>query len=589
MPRFHIFSISLLLAGALSAQTPPPVPPSYQDLFNTLTTQISGFDATVSAGWNGSTYPYLNAPQLEAASSDSYTNLLKTNYFVQTLTPQLNELVALGANAVTVHINFPILYQPFYASNPTEYQSFVSFYQQLAQEIHSRGMKIVVESSIGLPVAGNEAGAYQSYLATLTWSEYMTGRAANALAVAQLVQPDYMSVLTEPDTEASVSGQPNVNTVSGATSLVQQILTTIQTAGVTNVQLGAGAGTWTANYTQYLASYTTLPMNFVDMHIYPINGTDFTEALSAADTIHAAGKEVGVTECWAWKIRNDELGKLGYSAISGRNPFSFWEPVDTSFLQAMVNFANYKQLTFISPFWTAYFFAYLDYNTDGSLPVGTLLPDAELAATNAITAGEFTPTGLAWETQNLPPDTTPPATPAAPTASVIGTTSFTINWVPDKDNVGVSAYNLYRNGTKIYTSSLLVYHDSGLVSGETYTYTLTAQDASGNVSAMSAPLVVETIDITPPSVPTNLTITGVTSNSVSMTWTPSTGIGDVGGYRILKGTSPTSLSIHANVTNPPYTDTPTAPGTKFYYEVEAFNPLGIDSAPGNEVTATTLQ
>ena len=89
-------------------------------------------------------------------------------------------------------------------------------------------MKVVIEASVGLPLAGNQlATAFQPYFDTLTWSAYRTRRAGNALAEAQLLQPDYMTVLTEPDTEASVSGQTNVDTISGATQLVQQVLTTL--------------------------------------------------------------------------------------------------------------------------------------------------------------------------------------------------------------------------------------------------------------------------------------------------------------------------------------------------------------------------
>jgi hypothetical protein len=105
-------------------------------------------------------------------------------------------------------------------------------------------MKVVIEASVGLPLAGNQhAKAFQPYFDTLTWSEYLTGRADNALAVAQLLQPDYMTVLTEPDTEAAVSGPANVDTVSGATLLVQQVLTTLEDAGVTGIQILARAGT----------------------------------------------------------------------------------------------------------------------------------------------------------------------------------------------------------------------------------------------------------------------------------------------------------------------------------------------------------
>src|SRR5579862_7999103 len=148
--RFNILTFTLILSAGYSSAQTPPVPSVYQDLYDSLTTQISGFETAVNTGWNGSSYPYLNAPQLEAADSDQFTQLLGTNYYTGAVTDQLQELQALGANAVTVHINFPILYQPFYIAtgNPAQYQQFVSFYQQLAQDVHARGMKLVVEASV---------------------------------------------------------------------------------------------------------------------------------------------------------------------------------------------------------------------------------------------------------------------------------------------------------------------------------------------------------------------------------------------------------------------------------------------------------
>jgi len=581
----------VLAAGSLSAQA-PPVPEAYQDLYTSLNTQITAFNqALKSAGWSASSskYPYVNAPQLQAANSDQYTQLLGTNYYTSFVTEELQEMQALGATGVTVHINFPILYQPFYTStgNPALYQQFVAFYQQLAQDVHARGMKLVVETSLGVPSPVTNFAAYQAYLGTLDWSEYMAGRAANALAVAQLIEPDYMTVMTEPDTEAGVSGQANLNTLTGVTQIVQQILATLQTAGVTNVQIGAGAGTWLAGYTQYVQAFAAMPMNFVDMHIYPINNNDFTNALLAANIVHAAGKQLAMSECWEWKIRDSEIGgSLTSTMVDARNPFNFWQPVDTSFLQSIVHFANFDQLAFVGPFWTDYFFAYLDYNTYSPVNYETLLVDAQSAAGANVQTGTFTLTGHKWETQNIPPDTTPPATPAAPIASVIGITGLQLEWTPDTDNVGVSAYKVYRDGTLIGTTSGLFYHDTGLVSGETYHYKLGAVDASGNASPLSAALVVETVDTTPPSVPQNLTITNVTATSITLTWNLSTGIGGVGGYRVLQGFSPGSLSVHANVTGPPYTDT-VRPSTTYYFQVESYNPLGYTSGPSNQVSVTT--
>jgi fibronectin type 3 domain-containing protein len=405
--------------------------------------------------------------------------------------------------------------------------------------------------------------------------------------VAQLIQPDYLTVMTESDTEEEITGQTNLNTVAGVTQLVQQVLTTLQTGGVTNVQVGGGVGTWTENYMQYVQSLASLPMDFVDMHIYPINNNFFTNAITAATAIHAAGKQVGLSECWDWKILDSELGSApSWTEITSRDPFSFWEPIDIAFLRAIVDFANYKQLAFVSPYWVHYFFAYLDYNTYGSMSEDEIMTNSYTAADSAVLAGAFTPTGHAWERQNIPRDTTPPAMPAAPTTSAIGPTAINLQWAPDTDDVGVAAYNLYRNGSLLSTTSQTLYYDSGLVSGETYTYNLVAFDAIGNVSSKSPPLVVETIDITAPSVPTSLVVTGVTSNSVSLNWTPSTGVGGVGGYRVLQGTLPTAMSIRADVTAPPFTST-VASSTTYYFAIESYNPNGVTSAPSNQVTATT--
>ena len=102
-----------------------------------------------------------------------------------------------------------------------------------------------------------------------------------------------MTVLTEPDTEASVSGQTNVDTISGATQIVQQILTTLGRRRRNRHPDRGGRRDMEPNYPQWVQAFTSLPMNFVDMHIYPINKSYFTAALSAADTIHAAGMQVG--------------------------------------------------------------------------------------------------------------------------------------------------------------------------------------------------------------------------------------------------------------------------------------------------------
>lgn len=576
-----LLETTALLEGQATIPTP------YQATYNTLSSQIASFDTSVKAGYNGTPYPFLASPGLLPASSDNYTTLLNSTYYQYNVTPVLNAFQALGSKAVDVHINFPILYQPFYTSigNSSQYQQFVTFYQQLVQDVHARGMKLIVECGAGSLVPGTQIANFQSYMAGLSWNDYMNGRAQNALNVAQLIQPDYLSVITEPDTEASTAGQSNAGTLSGATQMLQTILTTIQNAGVKNVQIGAGTGTWMSSYSSWVQSFLGLPINFLDMHVIPAVGSDLANAITGAQMAIAAGKQVGVTETWIMK--SSTQGSTTQASMDALNAFSFWAPLDTAFLQAMADFGHAQKITFISPSWTTYFFTYLDYNTYGSLPPSTLMPDVYGAAGDASDQGSFTSTALAWENATIPaPDTSAPTVPGTPSPTSIGINGIQMSWAPSADNIGVAGYRLLRNGTLLTSVNGTSYSDMTCSPGVTYSYNLIAFDSMGNSSALSGTMTATTINNIPPSVPTNLTVVTTTKNSVTLTWTPSTG--SPFNYRVLRGTSPTSLTNHAIVTTMPYTDTGVAPSTTYYYEVQATNVNGYSSGPSNEVSATTL-
>ncbi len=579
-------SLSLIGAVGMFAQT---VPPTYQAIYNNMTTQISAFQTTVNQGWNKSAYPVTWAPHLSSAESDQFTALLGTNYFDRTVLLELQEIQATGAKAVTVHINFPVLYQPFYTyiNEPSEYDQFISFYQQVVNAVHARGMKLVVESTVSEALDGTQGSSFEPYYQSLSWDDYMTFRAQNVVNVAQLIKPDYLSVICEPDSEASNAYQPTENSPTGAMQLLQTILTALQQAKVTNITIGAGAGTWIADFTTYIQDFSTTSLNYVDMHVYPVNNSDLSNVLAASSIIQQSGKMIGVSEAWPDKIANSELGTLGINTIDSRDVFSFWAPIDTAFLQAMVDCAQYQKFTFFSPSYPQYFAAYLDYTTYGADTPSELLPDASEAAGTANQAGTFTSTGVAFTKMLVGTDKTPPSTPAVPTISTVSGTGVTLQWNPSTDNVGVAGYNVYRDGALVATTANSPWADSGLTPGLTYTYQLSAFDAQGNTSGESGALQVLTVDTNPPTVPTNLAITGVTPTSVSLSWSPSTSPGGVGGYRVLKGNSPSSLTIIANVTGTTYTDTFATPSTTYYYAVESYNPMGVSSAPSAPVTIVT--
>jgi len=356
------FLLFTLIALPIAGQSNPIIPPQYQAIYSNMTTQISAFQTVVNQGWNGDPYPVGWAPHLSSTESDQFTALLAPNYLNQTVLVELQELRAAGATAVTTHISFPILFQPFYTytNNPGQYQQFVSFYQQVASAVHAAGMKLVVEATVAENLDGTLSAMFEPYYQTLGWNDFMNQRAQNAVNVAQLIQPDFLSLICEPDTESANAYQPTENSPSGAMQLLQTQLTALQQASVSGVLLGAGAGTWISQFTTYLQNFGGTSLNYIDMHVYPVNNNDFMNVLAGASVIQQSGKAIGVSEAWPDKLANSELGTLDINTTDSRNAFSFWAPIDIAFLQAMVDCAQYEQFAFFSPSYPAYFAAYLD-------------------------------------------------------------------------------------------------------------------------------------------------------------------------------------------------------------------------------------
>ena len=166
-----------------------------------------------------------------------------------------------------VEVGFPMLYRPFFSSQ-VQYQQFVDFYTQVAASVRTAGLKLIVENEFLLSNDPQDGWGTGAFYATLNWTQYQQARAQTAQVVAQTMHPDYMVVLQEPDTEASMTGHPEANTVSGATAMLTQILSAVQQVNATGIKVGAGVGSWHAQYLQFTQSFVTLPLDFIDRHSY---------------------------------------------------------------------------------------------------------------------------------------------------------------------------------------------------------------------------------------------------------------------------------------------------------------------------------
>lgn len=94
----------------------------------------------------------------------------------------------------------------------------------------------------------------------------------------------------------------------------------------------------------------------------------------------------------------------------------------------------------------------------------------------------------------------------------------------------------------------------------------------------------DTADTTSPSVPTGLAVTGTTSTSVSLSWTPSTDNVQVTGYEVFQGASATPV---ATVTATAATVSGLAPSTGYSFTVKARDAAGNRSSASAATAATT--
>lgn len=90
------------------------------------------------------------------------------------------------------------------------------------------------------------------------------------------------------------------------------------------------------------------------------------------------------------------------------------------------------------------------------------------------------------------PDTTAPSAPAGLTASGKTSTSVTLSWSASTDNVGVTGYQVFKNGALVASVTSTTATISDLSGNTTYTFTVKARDMAGNLSASSAALNVTT-------------------------------------------------------------------------------------------------
>ena len=101
--------------------------------------------------------------------------------------------------------------------------------------------------------------------------------------------------------------------------------------------------------------------------------------------------------------------RLDYNQVWTRNPFNFWEPLNTYFLLTMQKLANYSQMQFMAPFYDFYYRTALPYDSPPESVAHPVILMENHQAGLAIERAAFTSTGVDfYHAIVLAPDTIPP-------------------------------------------------------------------------------------------------------------------------------------------------------------------------------------
>ncbi|MGD9241009.1 MAG: hypothetical protein PVG69_13340 [Desulfobacterales bacterium] len=361
MQRIATLIFTMILALVLSAcsGTPgskadqttgkDPVPYRYRSLYNELNTKLDSLRSSVNARWDGKKSDVNFGVELLVTNSNRGEVLLTDRVFAATCLT-LERLKDLGVHSVALSIQYPILTSSFPRAD-----AYRIFYSRVAREIRRMGFKLIVE--IGTTFREPEFSKLKVNYRGLTLKRFRDELREMAAVIVTDMQPDYLTLFTEPDTQSQNTGLDF--TVKNFSETVRYAAKNLKHP---SIRLGAGAGTW--DDMAYFKALARIPeLDYLDLHIYPIQ-RDFVmnRVMQVTALAQRHNKSVSIGEAWLYKVSERELGKISPVKAFARDVFSFWQPLDIMFLETVINLSHAIQAEFSCVFWMKYLYGYLDYN-----------------------------------------------------------------------------------------------------------------------------------------------------------------------------------------------------------------------------------
>ena len=327
------------------------VPVAYRALYGELAAELNKLDEKIESQWDGKKANTKFGVELLVANSNRGEVLFTNKVFKATILT-LDRLQDLGVRSVALSIQFPILTKTFTRS--IEYRNF---YRRVAWEIRKRGFVFIVE--MGTFFREPEFTKIKVDYSKLTMKTFNAQLREMAEIIIEDLRPNYLTIFTEPTTQSRNTGLHF--SVSNFTDTIHHVVNGLQPKGV---RLGAGAGTW--DQLEYFTTLTRIPqLDYIDMHIYPIQ-RDFVlnRVAKIAKEAKRHQKDVSIGEAWLYKVSKREFGKISPVKAFSRDVYSFWQPLDSLFIETVVNISHHVEAEFCSFFWMKHLYGYIDYDSE---------------------------------------------------------------------------------------------------------------------------------------------------------------------------------------------------------------------------------
>jgi chitodextrinase/dienelactone hydrolase len=448
-------------------------------------------------------------------------------------------------------------------------ESYLTAAGQRLFDVAINGTKVLTGFDIYSEAGGANKGVGKTFTATPDTSGHVTIQFTKGATENPKVCGLTVAVVSTPTCSSSPSAPANLSATAASTSQIQlawSAVTPPTSCSVTYSVFRGGSQVATGLTT---LSFTDTGLSPSTAYSYTVKAVDSAGSSASSNTATAttltppdtqapsapsglsASNVTTTSLALSWNPSTDNVGVTSYDVYLGASRITS-------------SFGPNATVSSLSPGTT---YAFTVRALDGAGNVSQ--PSSALSVTTIPTS-----------------DLTPPSAPANLTWAADGLT-VTLTWSPSTDDVGVVAYELFFGNFRLGSFTDTVLTLIGFKPATPYVFTVKARDAAGNVSVASNQITVLLgggDEPSPPTAPTNLTATNVTSSSISLRWTASTDDVGVVVYQVLVGGS-----VAATVTTTSATISGLTAGTAYRITAVALDAAGDVSAPSAALSVTTAQ